>query len=112
MSVRRDDRGSVTAEFAVVVPAALFVVLLVVAALLAAGTQVRLEHAAAQAARLVARGEDDSRARSAVTAAVTGARLVIRHEGDLVCAVTTAESGVPLPVPPLRAESCALAGGL
>lgn len=112
MTVRRDDRGSVTAEFAVVVPAALLVVLLAVATLLAAGTQIRLEHGAAQAARLVARGEDDARARSAVTAAVTGAGLDIRRDGDLVCAVTTVASGVPLPLPPLRAESCALAGGL
>lgn len=112
MSLRRDDRGSVTAEFAVVVPAALLVVLLCVATLLAAGTQIRLEHAAAQAARLSARGEDDGRARSAVASAVPGAVLELRHDGDLVCAVTSAAVDVPLPLPPLRAESCSLAGGL
>lgn len=111
MSVRRDDRGSVTAEFAVVVPAALLVVMLCVATLLAAGTQIRLEHAAAQAARLVARGEDEERARSAVAAAVPGAGLQLRGDGDLICAVASAAANVPLPLPPLRAESCALAGG-
>ncbi len=112
MTLRRDDRGSVSAEFAVVVPAVVLVVLLVVGALLAAGVQVRLEHAAGQAARLAARGEDAARARAAVGAAVTGAGLEIRREGELVCAVTTADPGGPLPLPALRAESCALAGGL
>ncbi|MEH3088702.1 MAG: TadE family type IV pilus minor pilin [Microbacterium arborescens] len=112
MSLRRDERGSVTAEFAIVVPAALLVVLLAVAALAAAGTQIRLEHAAAQAARLLARGEDEARAQRTVAAAVPGAALGFSDDGDLVCAEVTAGHGIPLPLPPLRASACAPAGGL
>ncbi len=108
---RLDDRGAVTAEFAVVVPAALLLVMLTVATLGAAGTQVRLEHAATQAARLSGRGEDAARARAAVDAAVPGASLALTAEGDLVCALVTAGHGIPLPVPSLRARACALAGG-
>jgi len=112
MSVRRDERGSATAEFAIVVPAALLVVLLAVAALAAAGTQIRLEHAAAQAARLAARGEDDSRAGAAVQAAVSGASLSLADDGALVCATVSAAHDVPLPLPPLTARACAPSGGL
>ena len=112
MSLRRDEGGSVTAEFAIVVPAALLVILLAVAALAAAGTQIRLEHAAAQAARLLARGEDEARAHAAAAAAVPDAALVFSDEGDLVCAEVTAAHGIPLPLPPLQAGACAPAGGL
>ncbi|APF32804.1 hypothetical protein CBF90_06340 [Microbacterium sp. AISO3] len=112
MRFRRDDRGSAAAEFAVVVPAAMLLVLLAVAALAAAGTQIRLEHAAAQAARLVARGEDAGRASAVVQTAVGGAALELRSDADLTCAIVTAHHGIPLPLPALRAESCALSGGL
>jgi Flp pilus assembly protein TadG len=112
MRLRRDERGSVAAEFAVVVPVAMLLVLLAVAALAAAGTQIRLEHAAAQAARLIARGEDAGRAAAAVQTAVGGAALDVRSDGDLTCATATAGHGIPLPLPPLRAEACALSGGL
>ncbi|MGZ0069307.1 TadE family type IV pilus minor pilin [Microbacterium arborescens] len=111
MTLRRDERGSVAAEFAVVVPAAMLLALLAVAALAAAGTQIRLEHAAAQAARLVARGEDLGRAGEAVQAAAGGAALEVRSDADLTCAIVTAHHGIPLPLPALRAEACALSGG-
>jgi Flp pilus assembly protein TadG len=59
----------VTAEFAVALPAVVLVLVLGVSALSAAGRQVRLQDAAADAARLVGRGEDPARAGSAVAAA-------------------------------------------
>ena len=110
--LRRDDRGSVAAEFAVVVPAVVLVVLLAVTTLAAAGRQVRLEQAAAQGARLVARGESDDRVRAAVAALVDGVRVSIRADGEFACVDATVSPGVPLPLPPLRATGCALAGGL
>jgi len=104
-----DERGSVTAEFAVVLPAVVLVLVLAVSALGATGRQVRLEQAAAQAARLAARGEPDARVR-AVAAAVAGPVSVdVRADGDLVCVSLTADSAPPLPT--LRARSCALADG-
>ena len=68
-----DDRGSVVAEFAIALPAVALVLLLGAGTLGACARQVRLQDAAADAARLVARGETHARASSAVTAAVSDA---------------------------------------
>jgi Flp pilus assembly protein TadG len=112
MSMRRDERGSVTAEFAVVAPAVVLVVVLTASLLLASGRQVRLEQAAAQAARLAARGEAEVRVRDAARALVDGGRTAIAVDGDFVCVEVSVAHAVPLPLAPLRARSCALAGGL
>ncbi len=110
MTVRGDQRGSVTAEFAVVVPAVVLVVLLCVGLLMASGLQIRLEQAAAQGARLAARGETEERVRTGVAALVNGAGVALSRDDDIVCVeVTTA---APLPLAPLRARGCSLAGGL
>lgn len=111
MTRRHGDRGSVTAEFAVVVPAVILVVALTAGTLSAAGRQVRLEQAAAQAARVVARGEGSDRAAAVVAAIAGAASTSVRDEGELVCVEVTVSTALPLPLPPLRAVSCALAGG-
>jgi hypothetical protein len=108
----RDDRGSVAAEFAVVLPIVLIVLLLGAATLVACAKQVRLQDAVADAARLVARGEAPGRAHAVVAAATRGGGAAIEQRGDLVCVVGSAPAGLPLPVAPLTATSCALAGGL
>lgn len=110
MSGRHDDRGSVTAEFAVVVPAVVLLVALTAGTLAAVGRQVRLEHAAAQAARLSARGEAD-RAGHLVREIADGRLESVDTDGDLVCVTASASAGLPLPIPELRARSCALDGG-
>ncbi|NNH05284.1 hypothetical protein HLA99_15670, partial [Microbacterium ulmi] len=51
------ERGSATAEFAIALPAVGLVLLLGAGALAAGATTVRLQDAAADAARLAARGE-------------------------------------------------------
>lgn len=104
------DRGSVTAEFAVALPAIVLVVLLGVGALGAGARQVRLQDAAADAARLVARGDDPGRAHAVVGAA--GGSADIEPRGDLVCVIARAPAPLRLPLPELEATSCALAGGL
>lgn len=106
----RGDRGSVVAEFAVALPAVVLVLLLGAGSLGACARQVRLQDAVADAARLVARGEPESRAWSVISAAVPGASLAAEHRADLVC--VTASSAAPLLPVTLRATSCALAGGL
>ena len=105
------DRGSVAAEFAVVLPAVLLVLLLTAGALGASARQVRLQDASADAARLVARDEPAGRAQSAVAAAVPGAAASIAYRGDLVCVTASAPTGVPLLPMRLQASSCALTGG-
>ena len=104
------DRGSVVAEFAVAFPAVALVLLLGATALAAGSTHVRLQDAAADAARIVARGEPDAAAHSIVAAAVPAASTAIERTGDLVCVSATARTGIAGVT--LSARSCALAGGL
>jgi Flp pilus assembly protein TadG len=104
-----DDRGSVVAEFAIALPAVALVLLLGAGTLGACARQVRLQDAAADAARLVARGEDDARAEATVAVAVPGAAVAIDRRGDIVCVTATAAGSLPVT---LSATSCALAGGL
>lgn len=107
MRLARDERGTAAAEFAVVVPAALLLIAFTVSALTTVSLQVRIEQAAAHAARLASRGDDASRA----AAGLADARVGVHREGDLVCADVQADPPLPL-LPTLRATSCALAGGL
>jgi hypothetical protein len=106
-----DDRGSVVAEFAVALPAVVVVLVLGAGALSAAARHVRLQDAAADAARLIARGESHGRAEAAVGDAVPGAGLRVADGGDLVCATASAPAVGALPFT-LAATSCALDGGL
>lgn len=106
-----NDRGSAAAEFAVVLPAVVAVLLLTTGALGASARQVRLQDAAADAARLVARDEPAERAQATVSAAVSGAAMSIVYRGDLVCVTASAPTGVPLIPARLEASSCALTGG-
>lgn len=91
---RRGDRGSVTAEFAVALPAVMLVLVLGVSALSAAGRQVRLQDAAAP-----------------VTAAATADPADIEFRGELVCVHASAPAATVSWFPPVTASSCALAGG-
>lgn len=103
-----DEQGSATAEFAVVLPAVILVLALTIGGLAAAGRQVRLEHGAAQASRLAARGESDARV-GAIVATIAGGMVdSVSRDGALVCVVASAPVGVPLPLPDLRARACAL----
>ena len=105
----RGDRGSVVAEFAIALPAVVLVLMLGAGALGAGARHVRLQDAAADAARLAGRGEAPARVAGVVIAAVPGATSSITEHGDLVCVTASASAGVALT---LTATSCALAGGL
>jgi Flp pilus assembly protein TadG len=100
----RSQRGSVTAEFAVALPAVIVVLACCLAGLQVAGTQLRLQDAAALAARALARGDSPASA----LALVGGAALQQTSEGDLLCATLTAPAGLGLVI---RATGCALEGG-
>ena len=105
-----DDRGSVVAEFAVALPAVALVLLFGLGALAAGARHVRLQDAAADAARLVARGEPDAAAGDLVARAVPGGSASVHGSGDLVCVTASAPAGIA--GMELSATSCALAGGL
>lgn len=105
-----DDRGSVSAEFAIALPAVALVLACCLSGLQLAAQQVRLQDAAALTARSAARGEGlGVAARLAPAAAVSHWR-----EGDLECVRLTVRSVSPagtLLGIELTARGCALGSG-
>ncbi|MDQ1076166.1 MULTISPECIES: TadE family protein [Microbacterium] len=104
----RDERGSVTAEFAVAVPAVVIVLALCVGVLASAATAVRLQHVSAESARMLGRG-DEARAFAAV--GEVGASMAVSRADGLVCVDTSAPVSLSVPLPPVTARACALDGG-
>jgi hypothetical protein len=105
MTSRPGDRGSVTAEFAIALPAAVLVLALGAATLAACAHQVRLQDAAADAARLTGRGDAD---RGLSIVADAGGTASVSRGDDLVCVTASARAAVPLVAVTLRARACAL----
>lgn len=107
---RRGERGSITAEFAIALPAVVLVLACCLSGMQVAGQQLRLQDAAAAAARAAARGGDTS-----VAARLAPAAAVSRYsDGDLVCVRLSAASSSAvgaLMALTLTASSCALGGG-
>lgn len=107
------ERGSVAAELAIALPAVLLALLLGAGALGAASRQVALQDASADAARLLGRGEDAATAARAVTRQAPGATVSSSHSGDTVCVTAHLDVFIGAVIRlPVRASSCALAGGL
>lgn len=106
------ERGSVTAEFAVALPAIALVLAASLAAVHVAAVQVRLADAAADAARALGRGETASVAAAIAARNAAGARLSTSIDEPFVCATLTGRAGGVLAALELRAESCAMRGGL
>ncbi|MEQ1735250.1 MAG: TadE family type IV pilus minor pilin [Rhodoglobus sp.] len=98
-----------TAEFAVALPAVVLVFAACLTGMQVAGQQLRLQDAAAHAARTVARGEPASGAASRAAREVPGATLAQRVDGDLACVTLSAPAAFGLTI---SASSCALSGGL
>ena len=108
------QRGSVTAEFAALLPAVLLLLGCCLGAVQVVGQQVRLADAAGSAARLLARGEGSGAAAGLVSGLGLNATLTVQHQGEFVCAQLRAVSAFgPFAAAGLTfgARSCALAGG-
>ena len=93
------DRGSVTAEFAAVIPAVMLVLAGCMVCLQLGSQQLRLQDAAAVTARALARGD--------AAPGYEGAARATSQSGDLLCATLTLEARPPLFVS-LQAQSCAI----
>ncbi|MEU6309782.1 TadE family type IV pilus minor pilin [Streptomyces sp. NPDC047014] len=107
----KGDRGYVTAEAALVIPALVLFAALLVWALMAAAAQIRCVDAARAGARAVARSEATGVAEAAVRAAAPeGARVELERTGDLwrvrVAAPAPGPAGLPVR---LGAQAVALA---
>jgi hypothetical protein len=105
------ERGSVTAEFAAVVPAVVVVLAVSLGGLQLATQQLRLQDAAALVARDAARGADTA---GLADSLVPGSKARLERRGDLVCAHVTGRGtrvSALLGAATITATSCALAGG-
>lgn len=109
----RGQRGSVTAEFAVALPAVALVLAICLGGVQAVSVQVRLTDAAADAARTIARGDAAEVAVARLAVAVPGARLQVDAGAELVCVTASAPAGTRTVLAALAvtARSCALGGG-
>ena len=94
------------AEFAVAVPAVMLVLACCLGSVQLASQQVRLQDAAAVAARATARGDPVE-----VGRLVPGASAAIESGGELVCVAATVHGPGLFSAITLTARSCALAGG-
>jgi len=101
------ERGAVTAEFAVALPAVLVVLALGAGVLASFATTVRVQQITAEAARLLGRGDEDALSRLAEA----GATASVDRGGGVVCVRASAPVPLGLPLPPVAARACALDGG-
>jgi len=102
-----DDRGSVSAEFAMTLPAVGATIVLCIGAITLSAHQLTLTAAAHQLARLEARGESlDGSQLASLGDSITVRRTIT---GDALCVHLHAKPGQgPLAVIPLSARGCAL----
>lgn len=101
----RAEAGSVSAEFAIALPVVVAVLALCLSGMQVAGQQLRLQDAAAAAARAAARGQSTA----IVARLAPGATVTSWSDSDLTCTTLTSRStlfGLTL-----TATSCALSGG-
>lgn len=112
-SLRRGDTGAAAAELAVALPAVALVLAVCVGAVGVGSQQLRLQDAAADAARGLGRGETSGVVVARAQRAVRGAALETSRSDDLVCARLTAPARGPAAVADivLTASSCALDEG-
>ncbi|QWT24919.1 hypothetical protein KPL76_06055 [Subtercola sp. PAMC28395] len=107
------DEGTITAEFALTLPAAVLVLVLALGALQAGNLRLRLVDAASIAARSLGRDESPAYADASVTKLVGAHSLQTTTEGDFICATVSA----PVALGPTElgfdvvARSCAMGGG-
>lgn len=111
-AIANDDRGSVTAEFAIVLPAVISVVLMMLAAFSIQVQKFELSQQAAIAARAFARAEPLELIESWFKGKV---QVEFEQRGQLLCATTQRQVilfGMGAAPIPMSAEHCARESGL
>lgn len=84
--LKTDESGSVTAEFAVVLPTVMLILVISLGALSATVERIRLVSVSAGVARALARAEPIDKVRQVYSNQLAGRKLVITETGELVCA--------------------------
>ena len=105
------QRGSAVAEFAVAMPAVLLVLGMVLGGIQLGVLQVRVQDAAADAARSLGRGDPTPDLAARLARQVPGARWSSSRSGALICANLVASAGGPAALlgVTVAATSCAQA---
>jgi len=105
------ESGSAVAEFAVALPAVLLVLGMVLGGIQLGALQVRVQDAAADAARSLGRGDPSAALAARLERQLPGARWSSTRSGALVCAHLEASAGGPAALLGLTvsATSCAQA---
>lgn len=105
-----DERGSAVAEFAVALPAVLLVLATVLGGVQLGTLQLRLQDAAADAARSLGRGDASPAVASRVSRQTPTAHWSVTRPAGLVCVHLVASAAPPAGVLGLQAAaaSCAL----
>ncbi|WIE63890.1 TadE/TadG family type IV pilus assembly protein [Curtobacterium sp. MCLR17_036] len=104
------ERGAVTVEFAVALPAVALVLTALVAAVLVVDGRGRLELAAATAVRALGRG-DETAARAAFDRIAPGASIRVSRPDGLVCVDTERTGTGPFAAVAVHAATCTVDGG-
>ena len=103
----QNERGAVTAEFVILLPALIAVLLCAVGAILLAAHRVALTAAAAELVRLEARG-DGSAAQARLADLGAGVSVARARDGPLLCLVLRSRPGVgALAAVQVEARACA-----
>jgi hypothetical protein len=104
------ERGSVTAEFAAVIPAVLLVLAFGLGAIEVVVQQARLTDAAADGARSLARGDGEELMNQRTVGAVGSTAVSVRRSADFVCVSLAQPAAGPAALTGLtvRGEGCAL----
>lgn len=107
-----DDRGTVTAELAIALPAVLVVLTGCLGCIHVVARQSAAVVASAAVARSLARGDDPAHTGALLSQLDEGSSFTEKREGDLVCATVSATAHLTPAGPdlPITARSCALAG--
>lgn len=107
----RADRGSLSLEFALLVPVLFVLLVLVFQALVVARDALAIQHAAGEGARVAATNASDREVVAAVRAALDGRAATVsvlpsfRRAGSLVHVEVTVTSGAPPLTTPLSARA-------
>lgn len=105
---RHSERGSVTAELVVALPAVVLVLALCLGGVQLGMRAMAAQDAAAVAARSLARGESESAATARSARVAPGAVLSVSRRDGLVCVTATVRGATP-PLP-VTGSACALQG--
>lgn len=105
-----NDDGMVVAELAITLPTVVLMMGVVLGCAAVGSQQIRVQDTAADAARLLGRGEAEADALAFVARSVPAATLSVERNDGLVCVQLRAPVRVilPLPVVQVRGVACAL----